>query len=241
MFRKKHFCKHLFLCMAALICTILHAQQTNFIHIQSEANQPYAVQLNGITYSSSATGYIVIPQVPAGEHILIVGFPRNLFPEYSFICTIADKPRGFTLKQGLDNNWSLFDMVNFTIIKGTLSKELTQALPQSADPVITKPTENITVKPVDIQPVVKKEQATMTVPVSKIKKIFDKASSGGIDQVYVVINRGKADTVALFIPVLIEDTPKQAAGTHNNRERETKVDQVNGFLPPMVRQTKLSK
>ncbi len=241
----KHTYKYLVLLMAILFLTTLQAQQTNFIHIQSENNQPFVVQLNGNNYSSSVTGYIVVPQVAAGEHTLVIAFPRNQFPEYSFQCTVADKPRGFSLKQAVDNSWSLFDMVNFSIIKGSLaSKELVQ-LPvnKPADPVVQKPVENSPVQTAEEKTIIKKAPSQVTV--SRVQKIFDKASASGIDQVYIVINRGKADTVALFIPVLKGDLQKP--GTQNlnpspkNGERPTQPAQAFAFITHTFRETLLSK
>ncbi len=199
-----------------------HAQQSSFIHIQSENNQPFLVRLSGNTYSSSSTGYLVIPQVPAGEQNLVIGFPENQFPDYRFQCLMTDKPLGFSLKQSVDNSWSLFDMVNFTVLKGTLYEKET-----AKEPMVTiteKPVEPVLTEAKAVEkPIVREEpkkpvtppQAKENKPVvageSTIRKIFDRNSSGGIDQVYVVINAGIADTVALFIPELVLPVNKQSA------------------------------
>lgn len=196
----------LYFMSAVFIWTSSLAQQTNFIHIQSEGNEPYYVQMNGSVYSSSATGYLVIPQVMVGDHTLVVGFPRNAFPEYAFPCSIADKPRGFSLKQSIDNRWSLFDMVNFTVTRGTMAskEQLLAASSNPEEPVLNQPVQN---KPF-VDPVISNNKRTVT---SSIRKIFDKGTSGGIDQVYIVLNGLKADTVALFIPVLEEqEKPKKS-------------------------------
>lgn len=241
----KHNYKYLVLLIAILFLTTSKAQQTNFIHIQSENNQPFVVQLNGNNYSSSVTGYIVVPQVPSGEHTLVIAFPRNQFPEYSFQCTVADKPRGFSLKQAVDNTWSLFDMVNFSITKGSLaSKELVQQqVTKPAEPVVQKPVENSPVQTVEEKPIVKKDLSTRAV--SRVQKIFDKSSASGIDQVYIIINRGKADTVALFIPVLKGDPQKP--GTQilhpfpKNEERPTEPAEAFAVITQIPRETLLSK
>lgn len=240
MLTKNYYYKYLLLFAAVLFCTISKAQPTNFIHIQSDDNQPYIIQLNGNTYSSSATGYIVIPQVPVGAHTLVVGFPRNLFPEYSFNCTIADKPRGFSLKQGIDNSWSLFDMVNFTVIKGALTSK--EPALGTVSPVVQIPIETIPAKPVGELIVLKDKPVA---PPSRIQKIYEKVSAGGIDQVYIVVNRGKADTVALFIPVIKgEPTKEKAMSTkpsQNDREKQSKIEAITVFFPQIARRNLLSK
>ena len=197
----------LYFISAMFIPTASLAQPTNFIHIQSEGNEPYYVQMNGSVYNSSAIGYLVIPRVTAGDHTLVVGFPGNASSEYAFSCPMADRPRGFSLKQSIDNSWSLFDMVNFTVTRGTMaSKE--QLIATSSTPVEPglhqPPVQNTS--PVD--PVIRNNKPTVT---SSIRKIFDKGTSGGVDQVYIVLNGAKADTVALFIPILEEqEKPKKS-------------------------------
>ncbi len=267
----------LILFVTLLNSSALQSQQTNFIHIQSDANQPFAVQLKGLTYSSSTTGYLVIPQVPAGEHTLLIGFAGNNFPEYNFQCTMADKPRGFSLKQGVDNSWTLFDMVDFTVIRGALnSKETAKAPELTVTPsVVEKIADSAAVKTADLniqakaKPTIPSTSSNIAPEVAKaaggvatdavsggvlaatavtgvvvnksklvtkqssILKIFDKASSNGIDQVYVVVNNGKADTIALFIPVLKDDLNKQAAfnrKSHPISNHKVSIEEVSDIL-----------
>ena len=230
----------LYFISSVLIWTSALAQQTNFIHIQSEGNEPYYVQMNGSLYSSSATGYLVIPQVTAGDHTLVVGFPRNAFPQYAFPCSIADKPRGFSLKQSIDNSWSLFDMVDFTITRGTIaSKE--QLLAASANPAEPQSNQTPAEKKSVIDAVILSNKPTV---IPGIKKIFDKGSSGGIDQVYIVVNGAKADTVALFIPILEEqEKPKKSVSAIYPSPVNPIGDQIRliVFASRIFRQTRFPK
>ena len=188
--------KWIFLLIPVLTVLVAGAQQPGLIHIQSENDYPYYVQLNGSAYPSSARGYLVIPQVPVGEHTLVMSFPGNEFPPYVFHCTIANGPRGFSLKQGIDNSWSLFDMVSFLVTRGAVAsqEQIQAAAGKRAERAAEKPLVNVTMR-----------------PLSGIKKIFNRSSSSGIDEVYTVINGSKVDTVALFIPVLTDEKPKQSA------------------------------
>jgi hypothetical protein len=175
-------------------------QQNQAIHLQSETGQSFVVQLNGKAYSSSRDGYLVLPQVAPGDHTLVIGFPGAL-QEYAFNITVMDKPRGLSLKLAVDNSWSLFDLVEFTAIKGSIASPEQSALARVDELGIPA------------VPVKKDSVAAPDKPVSgaRILKIFDKASAGGIDQVYVIMNGSKADTVALFIHALEEPVPKQGA------------------------------
>lgn len=198
-----------------------NAQLSSFIHVQSENNKAYYVQWKGNTYSSSATGYLVIPQVPPGDHTLVFGFQNASLPEYSFSVSIADKPRGFSLKQSVNNTWSLFDMVSFAVTKGSVHSRQKENKPElvmnAPDEPAKKPepVKDTVAGPLPVhvihveEPAVNKALQSREAP---IQKIFDKAGTAGIDQVYVIVTKGKADTVALFIPALKEEEPvKQSA------------------------------
>lgn len=200
-----------------------NAQTGSFIHIQSENNNAFSVQWKGNTYTSSASGYLIIPQVPVGEQILVFGFQDTSLPAYSFSVMMDDKPRGFTLKQSISNTWSLFDMVSFALTKGTEKPKEKEEKPVLVikKPAISEnkpspPEMDTIIKPTPVaQPIVitEKPAALKVFKTNEppIQKIFDKANTSGIDQVYIVITKGKADTIAIFIPVLKEELPKQSA------------------------------
>jgi hypothetical protein len=199
----------MFLLLGMLLFSRMEAQQhARYIYIQSENNQPYYVRLNGNTYSSNASGYLLIPQLNSGDYTIQLGFARST-AEYAFSFPIAQDDRGFSLKQGVDNGWSLFDMVSFNIIKGNLVTVKETEEPKAAEqkPVETKVPEQ--------KAVVQKAAAEVKTPIpasvtiekktvvnTSIRKIYEKAGADGIDLVYVVPNGNKADTVILFVPHL---------------------------------------
>ncbi len=166
--------------------------QTGFVHIQSENGQPYNVQWNGYTYSSSGTGYLIIAKMPLGEQTMVIGFGKSQFPEYVFRYTLNDKARGFSLKLNIDNSWSLFDMVNFTTLKG---KPVTAAEKEE----IQKERERLAKANTPVDP---KDNLYKVVEVKNpgIYKIFDKTTEEGRDLVYVVTNDNLTDTIVIFIP-----------------------------------------
>ena len=217
--------KHRGLVSGLILCFLFshpaNAQLSSFIHIQSENNIAYHVQWKGNTYSSSATGYLVIPQVPPGDHTLVFGFRDSSLPEYSFSVSIADKPRGFSLKQSVNNTWSLFDMVSFAVTKGSVQSRQKENKPElvmnAPDEPGKKPepVNDTAAKALPVPTANPEKPVVNKAPQSKealIQKIFDKAGTAGIDQVYVIVTKGKADTVAVFIPALKEEEPvKQSA------------------------------
>ena len=203
-----------------VISSLAGAQPSGFIYIQSEINLPYQVQCNGNNYSSSPGGYLLVQQVPAGEQTLVITFSPEISVAYSFTIAVTEKPRGFSLRQAINNSWSLFDMIDFTTQKGTVVAKIVKPEPIQSEPVLIvekKPADSATTKPTETALVKKEDSLTKKEPVGKavtgLQKILDKSGPSGIDQVYIIINGGKADTVAIFIQVLTEDEPKAKSST----------------------------
>lgn len=208
-------------CFGILCATVAVSQPTGFVYLQTENNTVYQVRWNGNTYPSSATGYLVIPQMQAGEHLLQIDFPSSLGNGYAFTIRLADKPRAFSLRQAVNNRWSLVDMVDQTLIAGkeTLPAPNNQLVFEELIPA--QPERKTTEPPVQKRPespAVKKETREIAVvrkplreKVQEIKKIFDRGSVSGIDQVYVITTGNRSDTIALFIPALQEPVRQMAA------------------------------
>lgn len=208
-----------FLLLSILVAnTPLRAQSSLLIVIQTENNQLFEVKWNGKNYASSASGYLVVPQVGSGNQSLLISFGGELPSEYAFNIVMANESRGFSLRQAIDNSWSVFDLVDLGLTKGSFIEpvvkiitpvRLWETMPATVIP--DKPLEKIPVKLVET-PVVKTTAPATARPrepmVTAISKIFDKAGNSGIDQVYILTNGSRSDTIALFIPVLTEEIPK---------------------------------
>lgn len=179
--------------MLLLLCQTAAVAQQAFIHIQTEGVQSFSAAINGKEFESNRTGYLIIPETPPGAYDLVISFPPGTWPACSFPVVIGDEPRAFSLKQGIDNSWTLFDMISFNVTAGVLPVKVPQAV---MPPRVQVEADPATVLPAEGQ---------------RIRKIFDKSSTGGIDQVYIVTNGNRQDTVALFIPVLEVPDPKQTA------------------------------
>jgi hypothetical protein len=192
-----------------ILGTAAKAQPTGFIYLQSENNTGFQLVWNGNSYPSSPTGYLVVPQMPAGEQVVEISFPGTIWPNSAFTIALTDKPRGFSLRQTVQNQWVLFDMISFSQISGKEILPTARPKPVYEELVLPLAQKINVVTPVQKspEPVPAKKE---TMPVAKvripattaIRKIFDKASSSGIDQVYVIITGNRTDTLALFIPVL---------------------------------------
>lgn len=91
------------------------AQEKHFVFIQSDNKQPFNVLLNGKLYSSTASGYVIIPKLTSGEYTATIGFAANAYPEQSFKYVIDKKDLGFNLKNFGEKGWGLFNLQTFAV------------------------------------------------------------------------------------------------------------------------------
>lgn len=101
-----------------LLTKSLTAQQNHFIYIQSDNEQPFYLKMAGQTYSSSAAGFLILSKLRDTAFEMVLGFPRNQYPEYRFQMPPVTKDRGVALKQFGDKGWGLFDLQTMDIQMG---------------------------------------------------------------------------------------------------------------------------
>ena len=94
----------------------LIAQQNHFIYIQTENKQPFYVKLDKKLLSSSISGYILLPKLKDGQHNLVIGFPKNEWPEQSMVCTINNNDIGYLLKDFGSRGWGLFNLQTLEVV-----------------------------------------------------------------------------------------------------------------------------
>lgn len=206
------------------------AQHNHFVYLQSDNKQPFYVKLKGNVYSSSASGYLIIPKLQAGTHELSVGFPKNQWPTQTIPVTISGKDLGYLLKNFESKGWGLFNIQTMDVIMSstagntapttkpeTKTDEFSNAL---ADVVNTPSIKEIKketpeeekkrepVKEVAAVPVVNKteepvvaEKPVALKPASLIKKIKSIQTGESSDITYLVSDENGADTVDIIIPI----------------------------------------
>jgi hypothetical protein len=197
-------CKTWCLITGVLFFSTVYGQTSRYLFIQTENNQPFYLRLMGASLSSNATGYLLIPKLTDGEYELSIGFAQS-DKEQKFTIKIEGKDLGFSLKQELDNTWSLFNLVDFSLIKGLSvavqlkeeKKEAEVEMPSEPIKQVSKEQES---KPAPIKEVVQSPKPTKVLP--EIKKIYDKTTEEGIDMVFIVSGSPKNDTVILYVPAL---------------------------------------
>lgn len=92
---------------------VLMAQ--HYVFIEADAQQPFYVKKGDTLYSSSASGFLIIPKVAKGDFRLVVGFPKAIYPEVTFDIKEVARDRGFHLKQFEAKGWGLFDRTSLEV------------------------------------------------------------------------------------------------------------------------------
>jgi hypothetical protein len=92
------------------------AQQNHFIYIQSDNKQPFYVKLNNKVYSSSYSGYLILPKLTEDDLGFVVGFPKNEFPEQPFFVNLGKNDAGYNLKNFGEKGWGLFNLQSLATI-----------------------------------------------------------------------------------------------------------------------------
>ena len=126
----KHFLSIFFL----FFLNHLSAQEKHFVFIQADNKQPFYVSVNGKLYSSTASGYVIVPKLADGTYNFTVGFAQNTFPEQTFSLGIQNKDLGFDLKNFGDKGWGLFNLqtLDVTMASTANSNVVAKALSESA-------------------------------------------------------------------------------------------------------------
>lgn len=96
--------------LLVLVSVKSFAQQDYFVLIQSDNNQPFYARIGESTLSSSAKGHLILSQLKDSTYILVIGFPKKLYPEQQFSFAIKDKDLELELKDLGDRGWGLLDL-----------------------------------------------------------------------------------------------------------------------------------
>lgn len=110
------FKKLFFLFLITVFSLAVKAQITHFVYLQTENGQPFYVKLNNKIISSSAAGYLIIPNVADGTYEVEVGFPKNEIPAGDFTFSIDKNNEGFLIKNFADKGLQLFNMQTLALI-----------------------------------------------------------------------------------------------------------------------------
>lgn len=92
------------------------AQHYHFVYLQSDNAQPFYIKVGDKIYSSSQSGYTIIPKLQSGEQNIFIGFPKNEWPQQKFNISVSGSDLGFLLKKDDTRGWYLFNLQTLTAL-----------------------------------------------------------------------------------------------------------------------------
>ena len=87
----------------------IYSQQANFVYLQTEPAQPFQVKMNGNSYTSSQSGYLILSKLIDTAYQVEVVFPAEKWPTQFFHLSVNQSDRGYLLKDFGDKGWGLMD------------------------------------------------------------------------------------------------------------------------------------
>ena len=219
--------KRIFVILLMFVSALsVKAQQIHFVYLQTENGQPFYVRLNNKVLSSSPAGYIILPELKDGDYHLIVGFPKNEFPEEDFQIAIQKKNEGFLLKNFGEKGWGLFNMQSLALLPGTAANIATASVKIQDDP-FSKMLANVVkdssllqnnepVKAIIDTPLQKSEKVIVLKDTSlqnnePVKPIIDKPLQKNETAIDIKDTSLQKNEMAISIPVIKNPEPVAAA------------------------------
>ncbi len=125
------------------------AQHHHYIYIQGDNQQNFYIRKGSDVISSSVSGFVILPKIAPGQQQLLIGFPKNEFPEYEFTVDILNKDRGFSLKNFNEKGWGLFDLQSLEVIMGKMIEPKKETSGNDFSPLTNDPFSVILASAVD--------------------------------------------------------------------------------------------
>lgn len=197
-----------------------NAQQNHYIYLQSAGSQPFYARVMDKSYSSTGSGYVIIPRLAIGKYTIRVGFPKNKGEDLQFAVNL-DADAGFLLSkngEGENIQWSLLNLLTLESVmyspgtnkpKPSLLTEpdafsgLLAGVVKSTDIIMGSKTDSIRVRDQSdmLDAVNNPEKTAIHLPaISEVIKWKDVRDKDGTSLVYIVSPGLHADTVLVFIP-----------------------------------------
>ncbi len=203
----------------SFICLFVTAQQNRFIYLQTENKQPFYVRLDEKLLSSSASGYLILSKLQEGTYKVVVGFPKNEWPEQQVTLRVEKRDVGYLIKNYGDKGWGFINLQtqNITMSGGIVPHEEVPVLPKQTDlfsTTLANVVNDTTIleKDLVIEPPVKKPEESNAVTDQKsteplpfvrsvVTRKLRKTGKAGTDFVYIDKSGDQADTIRIFIPL----------------------------------------
>jgi hypothetical protein len=109
----KYFIVTAFVCF---LVVVTQAQQNHYVYIQTENKQPFYIKMDKNVYTSTISGYLIIPKLLDGKYKVEIGYPKNEWPVQNIELDIINKDQGFILKNFGTKGWGLFNLQSLNIV-----------------------------------------------------------------------------------------------------------------------------
>jgi len=105
------------------------AQKRHFLYLQSDKQQAFYVKMDDEIYSSSASGFLILPRLQPGTVDCTIGFPRAQWPEHQFEVVLQSADKGMLLKNIPEKGWCLLDLQTAELAEGRRKQTIESAGP----------------------------------------------------------------------------------------------------------------
>ncbi len=176
----------LVLCLSIWV-SLIKAQPTFFIYLQTDNNEPFSVTLNNNTYHADKNGYLILSKLKLGKAFLKVFFPMNKYPIHQFAVDVQND-FGFLLKPIDNTNWQLESFQGLGTIRSgqLLEANKTQASSLPISPITNKSSTSV-------------DSANHKVASNNIIKEKEFMANEGLLQQYIDASGTTKDTIQLLI------------------------------------------
>ena len=125
----------------------LYAQNHHFIYLESQNKKPFIVSYNNQIFTSDKKNYVHLTKLDNGPIQFKIDIDQS--KELRFTIDLDNNDAGYIIKQNANNDWVLFDLLNFT----TKEQDKFQIENNTSIPVVIVPTTTIdyqqTIEPIN--------------------------------------------------------------------------------------------
>lgn len=153
-------------CFAACLCVLTSAQKVYFLYLQTDNQTPFYVKMGDKILSSSASGYLIIPNLNDGSYNFGVGFAKSNAAEAKFSVSIDQNDKGFILKS-FEDGLALFNIQDLSVVKAAAAPQDNTVYETKTDPFSTILSKAANDPGLLKVPITKKEETATPAPVEK--------------------------------------------------------------------------
>ena len=114
------------------------AQNHHFVYFESQNNKPFFIKYDNKIFTSTKKNYINISKLNSGDISIKVDIDNER--DLNFTVPLNENDGGYILKQNADNDWVLFNILDFTTL---VQDKFIEKVVTTNQPIIIQPTTTI--------------------------------------------------------------------------------------------------